>query len=282
MLYYSLFLGAILLAVGIATYYLAPRVGPNPIFGVRIGYAYASREIWDKTNRFGGALMALVGVGTALFGLLLTLLNVEQGDGRFWLIAAMLAALFGGLAWIFFYARNLAQGTAMAREMLPVPFRWAYLTPVILTFVILAAVTLYFAPQLPADHVASHFNINDQPDGWTSRLDFVISFLGLGLLFVIMDAIAVIVAAREPLIALGRWGASWRLDPARGLVYLGPVFGLVNLLLSAVLLNVVWYNTRGGFLYPFSILLLGVAVLVVVLIVMFFALARREKGGNHA
>jgi uncharacterized membrane protein len=282
MLYFSLLIGAILLAAGIATYYLAPRVGPNPIFGVRIGYAYASREIWDKVNRFGGALMALVGVGTALIGLLLTLLNVDQGDGRVWLTAAMLVALFGGLAWIFIYARRLAQGTAMAREMLPVPFRWRYLAPVILTFAVLAAVTLYFAPQLPADHVASHFNINDQPDGWTSRSDFVISFLGLGLLFVIMNAIAVIVAAREPLIALGRWGAGWQLDPARGLIYLGVAFGLVNLLFSGVLLNVIWYNTRGGFLYPFSILLLGVVVLIALLIAVFFALARREKGDNHA
>ena len=261
MLYFGLLIGAILLAAGLATYYLAPRVGPNPIFGVRIGYAYASREIWDKTNRFGGALMALVGVATALLGLLLTLLNVTAGDGRVWLTAAMLAALAGALAWTFFYARGLARGTPIARDMLPVPFRWAY-----------------FAPQLPADHVASHFNINDQPDGWTSRGDFVVSFLGLGLLFVILDAIAVIVATREPLIAFGRWGANWRLEPARGLVYLGGAFGLVNLIFIGVLLNVVWYNTRGGFLYPFSVLLLGVAVLVALLIAMFFALARREKG----
>jgi uncharacterized membrane protein len=282
MLYYSLFLGAILLAAGIATYYLAPRVGPNPIFGVRIGYAYASREIWDKTNRFGGALMALVGVATALFGFLLTLLNVAPGDGRIWLTAAMLAALFGGLAWIFFYARSLALGTPIARDMAPVPFRWAYPAPVILTFALLAGVVLYFAPQLPAEHVASHFNINDQADGWTSRNDFVISFLGLGLLFVLLDAGSVVVATREPLIAFGRWGAGWRLDPARGLIYLGVAFGLVNLAFIGVLLNVIWYNTRGGFLYPFSVLLLGVAVLVALLIAIFFALAKRQEGDTHA
>ena len=276
MLYTSLIIGGILLAAGIATFYLAPRVGPNPIFGVRIGYAYASREIWDKTNRFGGALMALVGVGTTLFGLLLTLLNVAPGEGRVWLIGAMLAALSGALVWMFFYARGLAQGAPIAREMAPVPFQWAYLAPVILTFAVLVGVTLYFAPQLPADHVASHFNINDQPDGWTSRGEFVVSFLGLGLFFLILDAIAVIVATREPLIAFGRWGAGWRLDPARGLVYLGMAFGLVNLIFVGVLLNILWYNTRGGFLYPFSMLLLGITVLVVLLVTMFFALARKE------
>jgi uncharacterized membrane protein len=282
MLYFSLTIGAILFAAGIATFYLAPRVGPNPIFGVRIGYAYASRETWDKTNRFGGALMALVGVGTALFGLLLTLLNVAPGDGRVWLTAAMLAALSGALAWMFFYARGLAQGTPIAREMVPVPFQWVYLAPVVLAFALLVGVTFYFAPQLPADHVASHFNINDLPDGWTSRGDFVVSFVGLGLLFLVLDTIAVIIATREPLIAFGRWGTSWRLDPARGLLYLGMAFGLVNLIFVGVLLNIVWYNTRGGLLYPFSVLLLATAVLVALLLGMFFALARREKGDNRA
>lgn len=276
MLYFGLLLGAILFVAGIATYYLAPKVGPNPIFGVRIGYAYASRETWDKTNRFGGALLALVGVLTAIVGLLLTLLNIAPGDARVWLIGGMLTALFGALAWMFFYARGLAQGTAIAREVTPVKFHWAYLAPVLVTFALLVASVLYFYPALPADHIASHFNINDQPDGWMSRNDFVVSFLALGLLFVVIDVIAVIVATREPLIAFGRWGSGWRLDPERGLIYTGAAFALVNLVIVSVLANVVWFDTRGAFLFPFSALLLAIVVLIAVLIVLFFTLARRE------
>ena len=276
MLYFGLLLGAILFVAGIATYYLAPKVGPNPIFGVRIGYAYASRETWDKTNRFGGALLALVGVLTAIVGLLLTLLNIAPGDARVWLIGGMLTALFGALAWMFFYARGLAQGTAIAREVTPVKFRWAYLAPVLVTFALLVASVLYFYPALPADHIASHFNINDQPDGWMSRNDFVVSFLALGLLFVVIDVIAVIVATREPLIAFGRWGSGWRLDPERGLIYTGAAFALVNLVIVSVLANVVWFDTRGAFLFPFSALLLAIVVLIAVLIVLFFTLAKRE------
>ncbi len=226
--------------------------------------------------------MALVGVLTAIVGLLLALLNVASGDARGWLIAAMLAALFGALAWAFIYARGLAQGTTIAREVKPVKFHWAYLVPVLATFALLAAFTVYFYPMLPADHIASHFNINDQPDGWMSRNDFVISFLILGLLFVVIDAIAVIVATREPLIAFGRWGSGWRLDPERGLVYTGAAFALVNLVIVGVLANVVWFNTRGAFLFPFSALLLAIVVLIAVLIALFFTLARREVGGNHA
>jgi uncharacterized membrane protein len=276
MLYFGLGMGALLILIGLATYYLAPRVGPNPIFGVRIGYAYASRETWDKSNRFGGALMAFVGVVTASLGLLLTLLNPAPRDGMVWLTGAMLAALFGALAWMFVYSRGLAQGTAMAREITPVRFRWAYLAPVVVTFVLLIAVTVYLYPTLPADRIASHFNINEQPDGWMSRNDFVVLFLGFGLLLFVIDALAVVVATREPLIAFGRWGSNWRLDPERGLIYTGVALALANLIMVGVLLNLAWFNTRGTFLFSFFSLLWMIVPLIAILIALFFFLGKRE------
>jgi uncharacterized membrane protein len=276
MLYFGLGMGALLVLVGLATFYLAPRVGPNPIFGVRIGYAYASRETWDKSNRFGGVLMAFVGIVTASLGLLLTVLNAAPRDGMVWLTGAMLAALFGALAWMFVYSRGLAQGTAMAREITPVRFRWAYLAPVVVTFALLIAVAAYLYPTLPADRIASHFNINEQPDGWMSRNDFFISFLGFGLLFVVMDALAVVVATREPLIAFGRWGSNWRLDPERGLIYTGVALALANLIMVGVLLNVAWFNTRGTFLFSFFSMLWMIVPLIAILIALFFFLGKRE------
>ncbi len=276
MLYFGLGMGALLILIGLATSFLAPRVGPNPIFGVRIGYAYASRETWDKSNRFGGALIALVGVVTASLGLLLTLLNAAPRDGMVWLTGAVLAALFGALAWMFVYSRGLAQGTALAREVMPVRFRWAYLAPVVVTFALLVAVAAYLYPTLPADRIASHFNINEQPDGWMSRNDFLVSFLGLGLLFVVIDALAVIVATREPLIAFGRWGANWRLEPERGLIYTGVALALANLIMVSVLLNVAWFNTRGTFLFSFLSMLWMIVPLIAILIALFFFLGRRE------
>ncbi len=276
MLVFGLGIGALLVVLGVITFILAPRVGPNPIFGVRIGYAYANRETWDKTNRFGGALMSLVGVGTAILGLLLTLMNVSARDAMGVLVAAMILALLAATAWMFFYARGLAQGTAIAREITPVRFRLAYLASVLVTFALLVAVAAYLYPTLPIDRMATHFNINEQPDGWMPRDSFIISYLGIALLLVVMDAIAVIVATREPLIAFGRWGAKWRLDPERGLIYTGAAFALANLILVGVLLNVVWFNTRGGFLFPFSALLWAILPLIAIFIALFFFLGRRE------
>lgn len=276
MLNFGLGMGTLLFLIGLAVYYVAPRVGPNPIFGVRVGYAYANRQVWDKTNRFGGALVALVGVGTAILGILFQLLDLTSRQATGVLAIAMIAALLGATAWMFVYARGLAQGTAIARQVAPVRFRWAYLAPVLITFALLAAVAAYLYTSLPVDRMATHFNINEQPDGWMPRDSFIVSYLGMALLFVILDAVAVVVATREPLIAFGRWGANWRLEPERGLIYVGVAFALVNLILVGVLLNVAWFNTRGMFLFPFSALLLSIVPLIAILIALFFFLGRRE------
>jgi uncharacterized membrane protein len=277
MLFLGLSIGALLFVAGLATYFLAPRVGPNPIFGVRVGYSYASREVWDKTNRFGGALLALVGVGTALFGVLLQWLNVAPRDGVSILTIAMLLAVLGATVWMFVYARGLARGTTIAREIAPVKFRWAYLAPVLLTFAVLVALAVYFYPQLPADRVATHFNIAEQPDGWQARDEFLVMFLGLAALISVLDVIAVVVATREPLIAFGRWGSSWRLDPERGLIYAGVALAVTNLIFIAALWDIAWFNTRGAHAFPLSAFFWVLIPLIAILVVMFFGLARRVK-----
>ncbi|MDE3090258.1 MAG: SdpI family protein [Chloroflexota bacterium] len=276
MLTFGLLIGGILAAAGIATYIFAPMVGPNPIFGVRIGYAYANRETWDKTNRFGGGLFALVGVGTAILGLLLQFLNVAARDGMGLLAIAMIAALVGAAAWAFVYARSLAQGTALAREIAPVRFRWAYLVPVVVTFALLVALAVYVYPALSPEHVATHFNINEQADGWQTRDEFLATFLGMAVLFVVLNALVVLIATREPLIAFGRWGMTWRLDPERGLLFAGFAFALINLIFGAVLWNVAAFNVRGVLAFPFSFMLWMIVPLIAIIVAMFFALARRE------
>jgi len=275
MLLFGLLIGGILVIAGSATYYFAPRVGPNPIFGVRIGYAYASREIWDKTNRFGGALLALVGVGTMILGGVFQLLNVNARDGIGILTVVMVTTLIGATAWMIVYARALAQGTPIARELAPVRFRWAYLAPVGVTFAVLVALAVWWYPMLP-EQMAVHFNIAEQPDGWQVREEFFITYLGLAALFVLLDLVVVFVATREPLIAFGRWGKTWRLDPTRGLIFTGLALSLANLILIAVLWNVVWFNTQGVHAFSYWWVLWMTVPLIALIVVMFFALARRE------
>jgi uncharacterized membrane protein len=281
MLYYGLGIGALLFVVGVATYFIAPRVGPNPIFGVRVGYSYASREVWDRTNRFGGMVMALIGLGVLLLALVLELLGVGLGEGMVVITVLMVVVLLGGTALMFVYARRLAMGTAVARELAPVRFRWAYILPVLVTFALLAGISFYFYPLLPAGRMATHFNLNEQADGWMSRDGFIATYLGLAAIFIVLDVAAVFIAAREPLIAFGRWGAGWRLDPERGLIYMALAFALVNVILIVVLFDVVEFNLHDRFLFPLSALFGVIALLVALLIALFFALGRRETHASY-
>lgn len=275
MLYFGLGIGGLLILIGLATYFLAPRVGPNPFFGVRVGYAYASRAVWDKTNRAGGIAFAGVGLGMMLFALILQMLNIAPRDAISVLTGAMLIALLGATVWLVMYARHLARDTAPMRELAPVKFRWAYLAPVLSTFALLVAVMIYFYPALPAQKMATHFNITEQPDGWMPRDAFVVSYLGLAALIAAINSVVVIVATREPLISFGRWGARWRLDPERGLIYAGCAFAFTNLIFIVALLDVAWFNTRGAHLFSLALFLWMIVPLITILVALYVWLGRR-------
>lgn len=273
---FGLLLGGIIFVAGVAIYFLAPRVGPNPIFGVRVGYAYASREIWDKTNRFGGVLFILVGAGTAMLGLLLPFLNVSARDGVNALVMAMLVGVIGATVRVFLYARGLAQGTAIAREFTPIKFRWTYLAPMFITFLLFVTFAAYVYPALPVERVPSHFNINDQPDAWQSRNDFVFTLVGMSAVFLALNVLIVFIATREPMLTFSRWGKSWRLDPARGLIFVGLAVSLINLVFIAILWNVWWLVTRGVLAFSFGWILGMIVPLIAAIIGLYFVLGRKE------
>ncbi|MSP11495.1 MAG: DUF1648 domain-containing protein [Chloroflexi bacterium] len=212
--------------------------------------------------------------------LVVQLLGLSEDSGVIAVTIGLIVALIVAIGLIVRYARDLAQGTALSRELAPVPFRWGYLAPVLAGFVVLAALAAYLYPLLPAEHVASHFNVSGAPDDWQSRGQFLLTFLGMGMVFMLLDGAVVLVATREPLIAFERLGSSWRLDPQQGLIYTGATLGLVNLLLAFVLLNTSWYTIYGAFLFPFSAFFWLIIPLVAIIIVLFFVLARRN-GIDH-
>jgi uncharacterized membrane protein len=278
-LWFGILLGGILALGGIVVYFLAPRVGPNPIFGVRVGYAYASREVWDRTNRFGGALLVSIGIVTLIGGLVLQLFT-DPRTGMVVLTAVMIAGLIGATGWMIAYARSLAQGAPEARMFAPVRFNWLYLAPTLLTFAALVAVMLWFYPQLPVERMATHFGFDDQPNGWMTRDGFVLTFLGLSALFVVLNLVVVLVSTREPVLAIGRWGDRWLLTPERGLVFTGMMLALANLIFIVVLFDVGWFNTRGAHLFPLGWLIALIVPVVVIAFGLFFVLAPRTDSNR--
>jgi uncharacterized membrane protein len=281
MLAFGIFIGALLFILGLVTGWLAPRVGPNPFFGVRIGYAFASRAVWDRANRAGGMLLAAIGIVVVLLAFGLRLLFADA-TAMLVLTGAMLAMLIGAAVWLGFYARHLAQGTELARETAPVTFRWVYLAPILGTFALLAVVAIYFYPLLPADRIAMHFDFDGRPNDWMSRDGCILFFIGMGLFFIFINALVVLIATREPMIAFGRWGSHWRMEPGRGLFYTGIALGLANLILAYALFDIAWFSTRAAHFIPILAFLWLVFLLIPILIALFFVLGRRESERTNA
>ena len=90
---FGLSIGGALVALGMVTVVFAPKVGPNAIFGVRTSASRSSREAWDKSNRLGGWLMALVGLSTAVLSIPVSMLDLEPSTGLLIVTAIMLGDL---------------------------------------------------------------------------------------------------------------------------------------------------------------------------------------------
>lgn len=270
-------LGLLLIAIGALTYWLAPIVGPNPWFGIRTGYSVASRDVWNRSNRVGGLLFAAAGLLECLMTAALPVLGLAPGDARNlllgWLIGGALLA--GGVGLL--YSRRLAMATAEARDLKPVPFRWAYVAPVLAS----AAAVLVFAawvyPQLPAVQLATHFDAAGNANGWSGRDEFIASFLVLAALFSAMDIAVVIWATREPLIAVDRLGDSWWMSPERGLIFMAGMMTFLNLFFAFLLWDTAVFNLTGAHAIPANLLIWIVVPILAAVIIGFFALAQRRR-----
>jgi hypothetical protein len=95
--------------------------------------------------------------------------------------------------------------------------------------------------------------------------------------YLLLDVLIVFIATREPLISFSRWGASWRLTPERGLIFLGLMFSLVNLIFIALLWNIWWFTMRGALAFSFWWFVWLIIPLIAVIVLIFFWLARREE-----
>lgn len=59
-------MGLALVILGLALALSAPHLPRNPVFGLRVGYSYASPRVWRRVNREAGILLAVVGLATIL------------------------------------------------------------------------------------------------------------------------------------------------------------------------------------------------------------------------
>jgi len=282
-LWFGFGLGAVLVVVGAITYFLAPRVGPNPIFGLRTGYNLVSREVWDKSNRVGGAAMALVGLLALVATPLIVWAVPREGTAFTAIIIVVIGPLLATTGWLFAYTRRLAQGTVLASSLRVVPLCWRRMALPLGSLAVVGVNALVAWRLLPPGPVASHFNLAGEADGWSSRLALVLIFVIASAILTLIPVIVNLVASREPAIAISRLGGLY-LPPERGLAYVGATIAVTNLFMVVILWDIVDFNTRGAHLAPSigGVIWPAVAVLLAAIVGLFFVYARRAGDPDDA
>ncbi len=275
-LWFGILMGLLMLGAGASMYFLAPRIGPNPIFGVRTGYSFANRDVWDQSNRFGGIVFG--GIGLALLALTAFLVAVGvQGDPAiWWLTGALLVLILGGTAWIIAYTRRLALGTSLAHTLAPVDVPFRTVAPVVITWGLLALLCLALWPTL-SPVIATHFGPNGQPNDWMTRTAFTLFYIGLSGLLTLIPLGVAWVARREPIIGVSRLGSRWYIAPREGVALAAWLMATVNLSLLLPLLDTAWFDWYGVHVMDLGLMtLLMVVWLVGSALALFMVFARRS------
>ena len=168
-----LLINTIYLITGVLQYYLAPKIGPNPYFGFKIGYTFADREVWDKTNR-------LMGKFSIVHSLILFPTVLIPNFLIYYLILFIIPLLAFIPLGIRYAAIQLemkgakSENVSLRRlEGITVGKFWS-LSPILL-YLLLIVFEFITYPSLP-DVIAVHFDAAGNPDGWSSKVDFVFSY----------------------------------------------------------------------------------------------------------
>ncbi|NPA75380.1 MAG: DUF1648 domain-containing protein [Euryarchaeota archaeon] len=178
MYYFMFIITLVYLAAGLAQYFIAPKVGPNPYFGFRVGYTLSDREVWNKANRFLGLLMTIHGLFLLPLSLILDVL---------WFLILFLVPMLVFIPIGIKYAANLLElkgaksGIVGERKMEPIVLGFAWLITPMLFYSILLLYMAFTYPQLPSV-LAVHFDAAGNPNGWATKESFFVSYAAYSLI----------------------------------------------------------------------------------------------------
>ncbi len=253
----ALILNSIYILLAIMEIFLAPRVGPNPYFGFKIGYTFSNKEVWKKTNRFVGALMLLHSISLVPF-----IFFTDEYLGWF-LIAFIVPLLIIAILGIVYASHKLEEinGNVPSPKVpikpLEASFVWKHLG--LIFFLILLFLMAITYNSLP-DTIAVHFDSSGNPNGWANKNDFFLSYIGFSLLYLIIVYLLVYAGKRYPILL-----HSGIMKIGRDTVFKSSLlaFNLVVLILLFVYGAVYFYNVVPG--TPSSGMIKWVVVLSLIL-----------------
>lgn len=259
---FGLGLGVFLCGAGWVTYKFAPRVGPNPFFGVRTGYNMVNREVWDRSNRVGGVTLAGAGVLIAITGVVLSAVHPANDTASLLiLIAVMLGILAATVAGLVLYTKRLVAG-AVPHGLAKLRLSPWWLLPGTAATSAAVAFLLVTVGDLPTHHIATHFDLSGAPNGWMNRTGYLAFGLAISLgIWGLFGGLLVLL----PRIRIPS-AKSWERTGAAILKFLAMTLTAVELLMGIVFADTYWFNTRDAHLFS------PAATLIVVLVVYALAI----------
>ncbi|MEW5761313.1 MAG: SdpI family protein [Candidatus Thermoplasmatota archaeon] len=204
MIVVGIIVSIVLLACGLAMYLIAPRIGPNPWFGFRMGYTLIDREVWDKSNKYAGKLMTLGGLTLLIISLMLG--NDLDTNLPVLLIATILIIVIVIVPSIVYAIRIAEQESARKPDkqgkitpIKPVTLPQIYIVAPVVVYSILIMVSTIFYDQLPGN-VATHFDPKGNPNYWMSKFNATLFALGFGGLFFGINIAFIVIGKKVPML----------------------------------------------------------------------------------
>lgn len=235
----GLSMGITFLVAGWSLYVFAPKVGPNPIFGIRTWYSMVNVDVWNESNRTGGILLA--GTGALMVFASVAIrpwIDPDSDAGILAVVGVELVLTAISVTWLVLYTRRLAKGVPITGAgYIRVSPLW--LAPAAALTLGLLAFLVATNSNLP-DQVATHFDVQGAANGrmspsshlWFSGATVSGLFVLLGGLFVVLTRVRIPGAETWPIAG----------EPV--LHFLAAMLFVVEGVMGAAFLDIYWFNTR--------------------------------------
>jgi len=192
----EIFLSLLYAFLSILQLLLAPKIGPNPYFGFRIGYTFSNPMVWKKANVFIGFIMLL----HSMILLILSFLGISLILYLILFIGPLILIMIVG---IIYASHKLEEyGGGEIRKIEPVKpleasFVWRHLGLIFfLILLFLMAITYNSLPEI----IAVHFDISGNPNGWADKNDFFLWYGVFATIYLSIVYLLVYVGKKYPIV----------------------------------------------------------------------------------
>lgn len=264
MIWLATLFSLIILVLGPAWFYIGMKVGPNPFIGFMMGFAYASDEVWDKTNLYALKRSFETGLIMTITALILP----QHMIAYITMLGIFFIAAVGNMGIrTIQYSSELAEREGFSsapkgeiKPIEPIEVTSVYKMVPILLFLLFVAFTSINYNQLP-DKMAVSFTRAGIPDYSMGKQDAIALTLGLSLYLLSATFLFYYIGRNYPIIF---HGGAMNLEPDVMIRFVGIWLSTVQLMAILAQYDTIMYNiSNGNHPIKFTYLMFFLAILFI-------------------